>query len=312
MRRAAYVLVVLLLAGCGAASPTVPPPTPPPSATPASATPNTAATATRGVELTQIATLSAPTATVAVAPTVIPTQAPASPTPTVTLASPTNAPASPTPVSNSGGPILVVVTVQGSDPVNIRAAPDPASAVIALVGAGSDVMVMTGSDAADGTGHTWTPVNVEGRGGYIRSDLVGPRHVSSMPFPGVFPTPIFLAASPPSIVPPATVIVEMPPTATSAVIASTAPLREPIPGKQSKDYTGSDWLKLSTSDKTVLVILYTFKVPNCFALPSDTVTIVDLYLADHPEGRSVAADLLIYAALQSQGCVVPRALIVGQ
>jgi hypothetical protein len=154
--------------------------------------------------LSQIATLSVPTATVAVTPTSLavtntPTAIPPSATSPPAPATPTDVPPTKTSAASSaGGPILTVVTVQGGDPVNVRAAPDSNAPVIALIGAGSDVIVMSGSDVRDAIGQLWVPVSVEGRSGYLRGDLVGPRHVSSMPYPGVFPTPIFVATQAPT------------------------------------------------------------------------------------------------------------------
>jgi len=234
MRRAGLTVLVLLLVGCGGAAAPTATPLATVTVTPvATTTPvvNLAATATRGAELAQVATLTAPTATMvgtptplSQSPTAVPPALPSAtslPAPTTAMGiSPTRTPTT----QSSGGPILTVVTVQGGDPVNIRVAPDSGSPVIALIGAGSDVMVMTSPDVSDSNGQSWVPVNVGTRSGYVRSDLVGPRHVSSLPFPGVFPTPIFLATRVPPVLEasPTTVTVPRP---TVAPATRTAPRR---------------------------------------------------------------------------------------
>jgi len=81
-----------------------------------------------------------------------------------------------------------VVTVQGSDRVNVRATASPTAAVIALFGAGADVLVV-GQDTTGSDGARWVHVQAGDRDGYIRSDLVSGPHASA----GVLPTPVFLA-----------------------------------------------------------------------------------------------------------------------
>ncbi len=81
-----------------------------------------------------------------------------------------------------------VVTVQGSDRVNVRASAAPTAAVIALFGAGADLLVI-GPDTMGTDGMRWVHVQAGDRDGYIRSDLVSGPHASA----GALPTPVFLA-----------------------------------------------------------------------------------------------------------------------
>ncbi len=81
-----------------------------------------------------------------------------------------------------------VVTVQGSDRVNVRVSAGPTAAVIALFGAGADMLVI-GPDTTGDDGMRWVHVQAGDRDGYVRSDLVSGPHASS----GVIPTPVFLA-----------------------------------------------------------------------------------------------------------------------
>lgn len=300
MRRALFVFVAIVLVGCGGASVATP-------TIAVSPTANTAATATRNAELgqlatqqsesVQIATLSAalaqPPATVIPTPTALPppnTSVPTSmpPTPTDTPVVPTDAPA---PATSTAVPALPAGAqfVRGldNDPVNIRERPSIQAPVVALLNPGVDALI-AGPSSTDEQGQRWLWVRlgVSGKDGYVRADLVSAPHtVGSLPQAVV---------------------------ASNTPYASTGPLREPIPGKQSKDYNGADWLKLAKGDKDVLVLLDTVKVPGCYADVNRTILIIDQYLANHPEGRTANADILIYAALQTQGCIVPRALIAGQ
>lgn len=210
MCRTAAALVALTLIGCGGATP-VPSPTIAVSPTPDVSATNAAAqaTITRGTEIAQLATSQAEsvqiatlTAILAAPPPATPTaltpstQAPV-PTSTSTVVPPPTIPTSPPPPTPSGPQ---VVTVQGRDPLNVRLLPDPSAAVIALIGAGADVLVLEQDViGADRTIH-WVHVRVGDRDGYVRAEFVNAAHPSA----GPIPTPIFLATRVPPAPPPPT------------------------------------------------------------------------------------------------------------
>ncbi len=123
-----------------------------------------------------------------------------------------------------------VVTVQGSDRVNVRVSAAPTAAVIALFGAGADLLVI-GPDTMGTDGMRWVHVQAGDRDGYVRSDLVSGPHASA----GALPTPVFLATRaatlPAPMMSPATMIAPtvMPAPAPSPTVNATATaLQTPI------------------------------------------------------------------------------------
>jgi len=122
-----------------------------------------------------------------------------------------------------------VVTVQGSDRVNVRATASPTAAVIALFGAGADVLVV-GQDTTGSDGARWVHVQAGDRDGYIRSDLVSGPHASA----NALPTPVFLATRTatlpaPMIITPSTMSAVTPTNTPLALIPSTIPATTAIP-----------------------------------------------------------------------------------
>ncbi len=191
MRRAVFVLIVFLLVGCGGnMAPTA---TPLATATitptaPATPVANVAATATRGAELAQVATLSAPTPTVVAAlPTPTALAPPSTPIPvTLAAATATNAPIPATSTTVPPPPTAMptatlaasssaqIVRGLDNDPVNVRERPSMQAAVVALLQPNTDALI-AGPASTDEQGQRWLWVRLGagGKDGFVRADLVG-------------------------------------------------------------------------------------------------------------------------------------------
>lgn len=208
-----WTIAVMVLAGCGGTAPgaTV---TVAPSPT-VTASPAVNATATRDAEMAQIATLTAPTATL------VP------PTPSAAVI-----PTSPAATPVAAGP--QVVTVQGADPLNVRESPDPSATVIALLGAGADAPVLDPTiTGIDGT-TKWVHVQAGNRDGYVRADFVSAPHTTT----AAIPMPIFLATRIPPSLP-----------VQPSVRPTNAPIASPTPNGTGDIYVdyplidAGDWAK---------------------------------------------------------------------
>lgn len=194
MRRYGWIPIALLLTACGGVPPTA----------------NIGATATRGAELAQIATLTAPTATAIETPTIsatptslppTPSAVPAIPTapspsdaPTPTAVSPTATPVPPTATqardSGSSPGVVTVLSDGTGDLVNIRSAPNMSAQVLTQVPAGTELQLHDSSDTMSGDGWHWVKVEMDHGGiGYIRRDLVSAARTAS----SVTSTPVIVA-----------------------------------------------------------------------------------------------------------------------
>ncbi len=161
-----------------------------------------AATATRGVELTEIARLRAAASANAVSGTppaagsatspLIPTPVSGSPA-TGTQAAPAGTRPAGTPVSSAPAPAVSpvaptgqpvqVVKVTADDGANVREKPDANSAIIAKADYGAEFPFLElDVPGADGTSH-WVHVNLGDKTGYIRKDLVSDPQAPSPPTP---------------------------------------------------------------------------------------------------------------------------------
>jgi hypothetical protein len=214
-RRLAWLTVILavLLVACsrGSGNGTTPP---------GSAVAGDAATATRGVELTEIARLrtassanapgGTPSAAGSATSPLIPTPVSGSP-PSGTLAAPAATRPAGTPVSSSPAPAvspvastgqpLQIVKVTADDGVNIREKPDANSNVIVKADYGAEFPFLElDVPGTDGTSH-WVHVNLGDKTGYIRKDLVSDPQAPSPPTPT--PDPRTPTAAPTTATPPA-------------------------------------------------------------------------------------------------------------
>jgi hypothetical protein len=193
MRRAMWVLGLLLLAGCGGsgtAAPTLTPaagtitPVPSPTADSAAASIAAQATVTRGVEVLQLtasaATAAAPTATVAVSPTPLatPTMPPAPPVAPTDTPVPAVAPTPTFPIlpTTSGGEVVTVLDDGTGQSVNIRIMPSMSARVVRQVRAGDDLPVSSTTPLNAEGFRWWQLVADHGGVNYVRADLVSTPH----------------------------------------------------------------------------------------------------------------------------------------
>jgi hypothetical protein len=182
MRRWWWMVLGLLLVACGGGS--------------SSPTANVAATTTRSAEQTQVSGVLTPAASgsaVANATAGAPSSVSGIPIPTAQGTRPPSAssgsapagtaPAGTVPAAAPSGTPSQVVKVTASDGANVRDKPDTNGTVVAMLEFGAEAPVLeTDVAGTDGTSK-WVRVSVEGKTGFIRSDLITGPQAPSPPQP---------------------------------------------------------------------------------------------------------------------------------
>lgn len=189
MRRVVFVLALLMLVGCGGGSsvgtPTIPV-TPRQSASP---TANAAGTATRGAEMAQIATLTAPTATVIATPMIAATPTALTPASTPVPATDTPSPlptaaTTPSPTfitvpTTTGGEVVTVLDDGTGQSVNVRTLPSVSANIVLQVRPGTTLPLKSTTPVSGDGGNWWQIMSDHGGAAYVRADLVSAPHMPS-------------------------------------------------------------------------------------------------------------------------------------